>query len=85
MQGRIATRLATEAQAYPAGLTPREVEVLCLVAEGLSNREIADRLYLSVRTVERHISNIYNKIGSASRIDAATFAHRHQLTDILDT
>ncbi len=83
--GRVATQLAMEAHAYPAGLTPREVEVLCLVAEGLSNREIAERLYLSVRTVERHISNIYIKIGSANRIDAATFAHRHQLTDILDT
>ena len=82
---RIEQAVASAAGQYPAGLTPREVEVLCLVAEGLSNREISERLYLSIRTVERHITNIYNKIGSANRIDAVTFAHRHHLTDILST
>lgn len=77
--GRVATKLAMEAQAHPAGLTPREVEVLCLVADGLSNREIAERLYLSVRTVERHITNIYGKIEVTNRVDAAAFARQHAL------
>ena len=61
----------------PAGLpelSDREVEVLALVAEGLSNEEVAARLYLSVRTVERHLSNIYSKLrlsGKAARAAAA--------------
>ena len=76
---QVTTRLAMEARAYPAGLTPREVEVLCLVAEGLSNREIAEQLYLSVRTVERHVTNIYGKIDVTNRVDAAAFAARHKL------
>ena len=65
---------------YPAGLTAREVEVLRLAATGRSNREVADALYLSVRTVERHIENIYRKIDAHSRADATAFALRHGLT-----
>ncbi len=60
--------------AYPAGLTEREVEVLRLVASGRSNAEIAGKLVLSIRTVERHISNIYGKTGSGGRVDATAFA-----------
>jgi DNA-binding NarL/FixJ family response regulator len=63
--------------AAPAGLTAREVEVLRLVARGRSNQEIADELVLSVRTVERHIANIYDKIGAsgrAARAAAASYA-----------
>ena len=59
------------------GLTAREREVLALIARGLSNQEIARELMLSVRTVERHISNIYDKIGAAgrsARAAAATYA-----------
>ena len=59
------------------GLTPRECEVLQLVGRGLSNQQIAEVLVLSVRTVERHISNIYLKIGAegpAARTRAATYA-----------
>lgn len=59
---------------YPAGLTSREVEVLRLVASGKSNAEISEDLVLSVRTVERHISNIYVKTGSAGRANATAFA-----------
>ena len=59
---------------YPAGLTEREVEVLRLVASGKSNAEIAGELVLSIRTVERHISNIYGKTGSGGRADATAFA-----------
>jgi DNA-binding NarL/FixJ family response regulator len=61
----------------PAGLTAREVEVLRLVARGRSNQQIAEELVLSVRTVERHIANIYDKIGAsgrAARAAAASYA-----------
>jgi non-specific serine/threonine protein kinase len=65
--------------ARPPRLTAREIEVLCHVAAGDSNPEIADRLVLSVKTVERHIANIYAKIGAHSRAEAAVFALRHGL------
>lgn len=76
---RIAGTLKRISREYPAGLTPREVEILCLVAEGLSNRAIAERLYLSVRTVERHVTNIFGKIDVHTRSAATSFAHRHGL------
>ncbi len=56
------------------GLTGREVEVLRLVAQGLSNREIGDRLVISPRTVERHMENIFAKIGVNNRVQASAFA-----------
>jgi pimeloyl-ACP methyl ester carboxylesterase/DNA-binding CsgD family transcriptional regulator len=62
------------ARGYPHGLTTREVEVLCRLAGGQTNSEIAEELYVSVRTVERHIANIYAKIGSRGRANAATYA-----------
>src|SRR5918996_5423705 len=63
----------------PAGLSEREVEVLRLVAQGLSNREIARRLYVSPRTAEHHVQHIYAKIGASSRASAALFAMQHGL------
>jgi DNA-binding NarL/FixJ family response regulator len=63
----------------PAGLTARELEVLRLVARGRSNREIADELYLSVKTVARHLSNIFCKVGVSSRTAATAFAYEHDL------
>jgi len=63
----------------PAGLTERQVEVLRLVSQGLSNRQIAERLVLSPRTAERHVQDIYLKIGVASRAAAALFAVEHEL------
>lgn len=65
----------------PAGLTEREVEVLRHVADGLSNNEIAERLFLSAKTVSRHLSNIYTKIGVTSRAGATAFAFEHELID----
>ncbi len=59
---------------YPDRLTAREVEILRLVASGMSSREIGDDLVLSVRTVERHISNLYAKIGAKGRADATAYA-----------
>lgn len=67
-------------ESLPAGLTAREAEVLALIARGLTNQEAADRLVLSVRTVERHIANIYTKIDAHTRAEATTFALRHGLS-----
>jgi DNA-binding CsgD family transcriptional regulator len=63
----------------PDGLTPRQVEVLVLLARHYSDREIADELVLSIRTVERHVANIYAKTGVSSRRLAAEYAMRHSL------
>ena len=59
---------------YPGGLTPREMEVLRLVASGCSSREIAEVMVLSVRTVERHITNVYSKTGARTRAQATAYA-----------
>ena len=64
---------------HPDGLTDREIEVLRLVAAGRTNKEIADALVLSVRTVERHITNVYGKIGARGRADAAAYTLTHGL------
>ena len=64
----------------PDGLTRREWEVLSLVADGRSNREIGERLYISDRTVARHLTNIFFKIGVTSRTQAARYAIDHGLT-----
>lgn len=61
------------------GLTGREVEVLRLLAGGLTNDEIARELVLSVRTVERHVANVYGKIGARRRVDASVYALTHAL------
>ena len=61
------------------GLTGREVEVLRIVASGRSNREVADALGLSEKTVARHLANIFTKLGVASRTEAAAFAYEHGL------
>ena len=65
--------------ACPHGLTRREGEVLRLIAAGMSNREIAAALFLSPRTAERHVANIYLKIGAHSKAEAAAYALRHGL------
>jgi DNA-binding CsgD family transcriptional regulator len=67
------------APAYPDGLTPREVEVLRLIAAGKSTKEIAATLVISSPTVERHITHIYEKIGARGRAEATTYALRHSL------
>ena len=66
--------------AYPDHLTAREVEVLRLIAAGRTNLEISRELVLSLRTVARHITNIYGKIGARGKADATAYAIRHGLT-----
>jgi DNA-binding NarL/FixJ family response regulator len=61
------------------GLSRREVEVLALVAQGLTNHEIADRLVLSEHTVHRHVTNILRKLRVPSRTAAASLAAHHGL------
>jgi DNA-binding NarL/FixJ family response regulator len=63
-------------RANPAGLTSREAEVLALLAEGLRNTEIADRLFLTPKTVSHHLSAIYAKLGVSTRTEAARAAAR---------
>lgn len=63
----------------PAGLTQREVEVLKLVARGLTNKEIAERLVISPKTVANHVEHIYSKIDCSNRAAAGLFAMRHGL------
>ena len=67
-------------QMPPDGLSWRECEVLALVAEGRSNRQIGETLFISDRTVARHLTNIFNKIGATSRTQAARYAVDHGLT-----
>jgi two-component system response regulator NreC len=64
------------------GLTPREREVLTLIAEGASNAEIASQLTISPKTVDRHRENIMNKLNLHSRVDLVKYAIRHGLIDL---
>ncbi len=63
----------------PDGLTEREVEILALIVQGLTNPEIAARLFLSNHTVKTHINRIFAKTGSRDRAAAIGYAHRHQI------
>jgi len=71
---RMARQAPPEEKVLPDPLSEREQEVLALLAQGLSNKEIAQRLYLSVRTVEGHLVNMYGKLGVHSRTEAALYA-----------
>ena len=61
-------------------LTEREFEILLLIAEGKSNQEIADELFIALKTVKTHVSNILNKLNVSDRTQAVIYAVRHQLT-----
>jgi DNA-binding NarL/FixJ family response regulator len=64
----------------PDGLTPREAEVLALIAEGLTNAEIADRLVVSGATVKTHVNHIFAKTGARDRAQAVVYAYAHGLS-----
>lgn len=63
-------------------LTKREYEVLTLIAEGLNNKDIADKLFISEKTVKNHVSSIFKKIGVNDRIQAAIFAFKNNIKKI---
>lgn len=68
----------------PFGLSPREYEIAELVAEGCSNQQIAERLFLSVRTVETHLSRVFSKMDVPSRVGVATEMNRLRGTSRAD-
>ena len=70
----------TDGGALPFGLTPRELQVLALIAEGATNRQIGAALYMAEKTASVHVSRILSKLGVRSRTQAAAMAHRLHLT-----
>ena len=70
------------AQSVLSQLTPREVEVVRVLAEGLSDKEVADRLCIASKTVRIHVANILGKLGLESRLQLVLFAARHGLVDV---
>lgn len=76
---RAAALLALPGRELPLGLTGREVELLALLATGKTNRQIAEQLFISEKTVARHVSNIFSKLGVSSRAAATAYALRHDL------
>jgi DNA-binding CsgD family transcriptional regulator len=79
--GRDSPTVTPQVDQRPYGLTAREAEVLALLADGRSNQEIADRLFISPKTASVHVSNIYSKLGVESRVAAATLAQGLALDD----
>ena len=80
--GRIRTLGGGAAVAgLPDGLSSREVQILGLVAKGLSNREIGATLYISEHTAANHIRSILRKTSCSNRTEAASYAHRHGLVE----
>jgi DNA-binding NarL/FixJ family response regulator len=73
------TKSASTAEAHNGVLTEREAEVIRLIAAGKTNRAIAAELFISEKTVARHISNIFTKLGLSSRSAATAYAYEHGL------
>jgi DNA-binding NarL/FixJ family response regulator len=91
VQHHVVAALSAGAAAPPAGpgsepvlpddLTPREAEVLALIAAGLTNGEIASRLVVSAATVKSHVNHIFSKIGARDRAQAVVYAYSHGLAE----
>jgi NarL family two-component system response regulator LiaR len=81
MMNRFRQPQRAQAPAPHESLTEREMEVLKLLAQGLSNQEIADKLYIGVKTVKYHITNIFSKLGVEDRTQAAIYAHKQGLAE----
>lgn len=81
MSGSVLNAVAEQAEADKK-LTKREVEVLTLVIEGKSSKEVADQLYVSKRTVDFHLANIYHKLGVNNRVQAFREATRRGLISV---
>lgn len=76
LEGRQSVPKASEEDGLPHGLTLRELEVLVRIAEGATNRQIAEALFISPKTASAHVSHILQKLGASSRVEAAAIAHR---------
>ncbi len=79
-QAEAENAIATATGKVPGGLSPRELEVLQLVAQGMTDAEVGEQLFISPRTVGRHLRSVYNKLGVNSRTAASAFAFQHGLT-----
>jgi DNA-binding NarL/FixJ family response regulator len=80
---RLGKRAPRPASPAPDGLTPREIEVLGLIAQGLSNRQIQERLSVTEATVKSHVNSILAKAGLRDRAQAVSYAFRNRLTGVL--
>lgn len=80
MMNRFRRPAQTEAQPHEE-LTDREMEVLQLIAQGKSNQEIADELFIGIKTVKYHLTNMFSKLGVEDRTQAAIYAHRNGLAE----
>ena len=74
-------RIPSPSQGVVAGLSEREVEVLRLLARGQTMKQVANQLTIAYKTVDRHVQNIYTKIGVSTRAGATLFAMEHRLMD----
>ena len=81
LEPAVTARLLRNIDGAPDGLTPRELEVLSLLADGLPNREIAGKLFVTERTVKFHVGSILTKLDAANRTEAARIAARRGLVE----
>jgi two-component system, NarL family, response regulator LiaR len=80
--GKVLSRLRRPDEVKPhEELTPRELEILGLIAQGRTNQEISDQLFITVKTVKTHITQILSKLGVEDRTQAAVYAHRNKLVE----